>query len=89
MAVNSSRTFDDVFADVSKKSRPASRAYSSASAVWITRLSGFSVTRSSLFPASAITMFSFAWRCSSLTHDLALSRDDYITTYCVSLNDTD
>jgi hypothetical protein len=34
-------------------------------------------------------MFSFAWRCNSLTHDLALSRDDYITAYCVRLNDMD
>jgi hypothetical protein len=77
MAVKSSRTFEDVLAEVSKKRRPASRAYASASAVGIALLSGFSVTRSSLLPARAMTIFSFAWRCNSLTHDLALSSDDY------------
>lgn len=41
------------------------------------RLSGCSVTRSSLFPARAMMMFSLAWRWSSLTHAFALSRDDY------------
>lgn len=76
IAVKRSRTFSDVLAEVSKKSKPASCAYASASAVGIARLSGFSVTRSSLLPARAMTIFSFAWRCSSLTHDLALSRDD-------------
>ena len=81
MAVNNSRTFVDVLADVSKKSSPASLAYASASAVWITRLSGCSFTRSVLFPASAMTMFSFACLCNSLTHDFALSSDDY---RCVS-----
>jgi hypothetical protein len=75
MAVNSSCTFSAVFADVSKKSSPASFAYASASAVSIARLSGCSVTKSSLFPASAMMMFSLACRWSSLTHDLALSRD--------------
>ena len=60
IAVKSSRTFSDVFADVSKKSRPASLAYASASAVAITRLSGCSATKSALFPARAIIMFSFA-----------------------------
>jgi hypothetical protein len=38
-------------------------------------LSGCSVTKSSLFPASAMMMFSLACRWSSLTHDLALSSD--------------
>jgi hypothetical protein len=41
------------------------------------RLSGCSVTKSSLFPASAMTMFSFAWRWSSLTQAFALSSDAY------------
>ena len=75
MAVKSSRTFSLVLAEVSKKRRPASRAYCSASAVEMARLSGFSVTRSSLLPARAMMMFSFAWRWSSLTHAFALSRD--------------
>lgn len=75
MAVKSSLTFSLVLADVSKKSSPASRAYCSASAVEMARLSGDSVTRSSLFPASAMMMFSLAWRCSSLTHAFALSSD--------------
>lgn len=78
MAVNSSRTFSAVFADVSKNSSPASRAYASASAVVIARLSGCSATRSDLFPARAIMMFSFACLWSSFTHDFALSRDDYL-----------
>jgi hypothetical protein len=39
------------------------------------RLSGDSVTKSSLLPASAMMMFSLAWRWSSLTHALALSSD--------------
>lgn len=76
MAVNSSLTFCVVFALVSKKSRFASLAYASASAVDIARLSGCSVTKSNLFPARAMMMFSFAWRCNSLTHDFALSNDD-------------
>lgn len=33
-------------------------------------------TRSILFPTKAITMLLLAWRCSSLTHDLAFSSDD-------------
>ena len=60
IAVKRSRTFSDVFADVSKKSRPASLAYASASAVAIARLSGWSATRSALFPAKAMIMFSLA-----------------------------
>jgi hypothetical protein len=60
MAVKSSLTFSAVFAEVSKKSRPASWAYCSASAVETARLSGSSVTRSSLFPARAMMMFSLA-----------------------------
>ena len=74
--MNSSRTFSAVLADVSKNRSPASFAYASASAAGITRLSGCSVTRSSLLPARAMMMFSLAWRCSSLTHAFALSRDD-------------
>lgn len=66
-----------VLADVSKKSSPASLAYASASAVWICRLSGLSLTISTLLPANAMTMFSLACLCSSLTQDLALSSDDY------------
>jgi hypothetical protein len=77
ISVNSSRTFSAVFADVSKNSRPASLAYCWASAVGMARLSGFSLTKSSLFPARAITMFSFAWRWSSFTQAFALSSDDY------------
>jgi hypothetical protein len=77
MAVNSSRTFSAVFADVSKNSRPASLAYCSASAAEIARLSGFSVTKSSLFPARAMMIFSLACRWSSFTHAFALSKDDY------------
>lgn len=77
MAVNSSLTFSAVLAEVSKNKSPASRAYASASEAGMARLSGCSVTRSSLFPASAMMMFSLAWRWSSLTHALALSRDDY------------
>lgn len=96
MAVKSSLTFVDVLAEVSKNSNPASRAYASASAVSIARLSGWSLTRSALFPASAMMMFSFACRCSSFTHDFALSKDDlphvnscslpsYVDeTYCLS-----
>ena len=76
IAVKSSRTFSAVFADVSKNSKPASLAYASASAVVMARLSGCSVTKSSLFPANAMMIFSFACRWSSLTHALALSRDD-------------
>lgn len=60
MAVNRSLTFSAVLADVSKNSRPASRAYASASDAGMARLSGCSVTRSSLLPASAIIMFSLA-----------------------------
>lgn len=76
MAVKRSRTFSAVFADVSKKSRPASLAYASASAVGIALLSGCSFTRSSLLPARAMMMFSLACRWSSLTQALALSRED-------------
>jgi hypothetical protein len=60
ISVNSSRTFSAVLADVSKKRRPASLAYCWASVVGMARLSGLSLTRSSLLPASAIMMFSFA-----------------------------
>lgn len=60
MAVNSSLTFSAVLAEVSKKRRPASRAYDSASAAGMALLSGCSVTRSSLFPARAMMMFSLA-----------------------------
>lgn len=77
MAVNSSLTFSAVFALVSKNKRLASLAYASASAVETARLSGCSATRSALLPASAMMMFSFACRCSSLTHALALSSDAY------------
>jgi len=77
MAVNRSRTFSEVFAEVSKNRSPASLAYASASAALTARLSGFSVTKSSLFPARAMMMFSFACLCSSLTQALALSRDDW------------
>lgn len=80
--MNSSLTFSAVFALVSKNSNPASLAYASASAV-STAL--FDVgedadgdARSSLLPASAITMFSLAWRWSSLTHALALSSEDCV-----------
>lgn len=76
MAVNNSLTFSAVFAEVSKKSRLASLAYASASDVETARLSGCSATRSALFPARAIMMFSFACRWSSLTHAFALSRED-------------
>lgn len=76
MAVKSSLTLVAVLAEVSKKRSPASLAYASASAVGICRLSGLSLTMSTLFPASAITIFSFACLCSSLTQDLALSSDD-------------
>lgn len=77
MAVNSSLTLLAVFAEVSKNKRPASFAYASASAVEMARLSGFSSTMSFLLPASAMMMFSFACLCSSFTHDLALSSEDY------------
>lgn len=77
IAVNNSLTFSAVLALVSKKSRLASRAYASASAVGTARLSGCSATKSALFPASAMMMFSFAWRCSSLTQALALSSELY------------
>ena len=40
------------------------------------RLSGWEATRSDLLPARAMMMFSFAWRWSSLTQALALSRED-------------
>jgi len=76
MAVKSVFTFSAVFAEVSKNRRPASLAYASASVVSTARLEPAPVARSSLFPARAMTMFSFAWRCSSLTHAFALSRDD-------------
>ena len=39
------------------------------------RLSGDSVTRSSLLPARAMMMFSLAWRWSSFTQAFALSRE--------------
>ena len=78
IAVNNSRTFSAVFADVSKNNSPASRAYASASAVVMARLSGCSATRSDLFPAKAMIIFSFACLCSSFTHDFALSRDAYL-----------
>jgi hypothetical protein len=42
------------------------------------RLSGESVTKSSLLPASAMMMFSLAWRWSSLTHAFALSSEAYL-----------
>ena len=77
IAVNSSLTFSAVFALVSKNSRFASRAYASASAVCTARLSGCSATRSALLPARAMMMFSLAWRWSSFTQDLALSRLAY------------
>lgn len=32
-------------------------------------------TKSSLLPTSAMTMFGLAWRCSSLTQDLAFSKE--------------
>lgn len=80
MAVKSSRTFSAVLADVSKNRRPASRAYAWASAAGMARLSGCSLTRSSLLPARAMMIFSFACRCSSLTHDLALSSELYAQT---------
>ena len=76
IAVNSSFTFSAVLALVSKKRRPASRAYCSASEVGMARLSGCSLTRSSLLPARAMMMFSLAWRWSSFTQALALSRED-------------
>jgi hypothetical protein len=52
-----------------------SRAWSSIlpTSVSTTRLA----LKSLLFPASAITMFGSAWRWSSLTHDFALSSEDY------------
>lgn len=77
IAVKRSLTFVAFLADVSKKRRCASRAYVSASAVGTARLDGSAVTRSSLLPARAMTMESGAWRCSSLTHDLALSREAF------------
>jgi len=76
IAVKSSRTLVEVFAEVSKKRRPASLAYASASAVSMARLSGNSLTTSTLFPANAMMMFSLACLWSSFTHDLALSNDD-------------
>ena len=72
-----SLTFVAFLADVSKKRRCASRAYVSASAVGTARLEGSAVTRSSLLPARAMTMESGAWRWSSLTQDLALSREAF------------
>lgn len=75
IAVNSSLTFSAVLALVSKKRRFASFAYASASAVGTARLSGCSATRSALFPASAMMMFSLACRWSSFTHALALSNE--------------
>jgi hypothetical protein len=77
IAVNSSFTFSEVFAEVSKKRRLASLAYASASATGTARLSGCSATRSALFPARAMTMFSLAWRWSSFTHAFALSSEAY------------
>jgi hypothetical protein len=62
MDVNNSLTFSDVLAEVSKNSNPASLAYASASAVLIARLSGWLVTKSSLLPARAMMIFSFACR---------------------------
>jgi hypothetical protein len=88
MAVKSSLTFSLVLADVSKKRRPASRAYCSASAAWMARLSGDSVTRSSLLPARAMMMFSLAWRWSSLTHAFALSSDACACQYLVGKSRT-
>jgi hypothetical protein len=76
MAVKRSPTFSAVLADVSKKSRPASVAYCRASSAAMARLDGSSATRSSLLPARAMMMFSLAWRWSSLTQALALSRED-------------
>lgn len=76
MAVKRSRTFSAVFADVSKNSRPASLTYASASAVVMVRLSRCSATRSALFPARAMLMFSFACLYSSLTQAFVLSKDD-------------
>jgi hypothetical protein len=40
------------------------------------RLSGNSLTMSTLLPARAIMIFSLACLCNSFTHDFALSRDD-------------
>lgn len=77
MAVNKSRTFSAVLAEVSKNKRPVSLAYASASAVVMARLSGCSATKSDLFPAKAIMIFSFACLCSSLTHAFALSSEDF------------
>lgn len=77
IALNSSLTLSAVFAEVSKNNRLASLAYCSASEVGTARLSGCSATRSALLPARAMIMFSFACRCSSLTHAFALSREDY------------
>ena len=73
--MNRSLTFVAFLAEVSKKRRRASRAYVSASAVGTARLDGSAVTRSSLLPARAMTIESGAWRWSSLTQDLALSRE--------------
>lgn len=36
------------------------------------------LARSLLLPASAMTMLGLPWRCSSLTHDLALSKDSLL-----------
>lgn len=96
MAVKSSLTFSAVFALVSKNSSPASLAYASASPVGTARLSGCSATRSALFPASAMMIFSFACLCSSFTQALALSNDacqtssavfkvpdGFLVTYCL------
>ena len=76
IAVNRSRTFSAVFADVSKNSNPASLAYASASDVVMARLSGCSATKSALLPARAMIMFSLACLCNSFTHAFALSKDD-------------
>lgn len=76
MAVNNSLTFSAVFAEVSKNRSPASLAYASASEVVIARLSGCSATRSALFPARAMIIFSLACLCSSLTQAFALSNED-------------
>lgn len=78
MAVKISFTFSAVLAEVSKKRSPASRAYASASAVFTAlREFGPSVAKSNLFPAKAMTMFSFACLCNSFTQAFALSRDAY------------
>jgi len=71
IATKSSFTFAAVLAEVSINNIPFSSEYACDSSISTVRLDA----KSTLLPASAITMLGFPCRCSSFTHFLALSNE--------------